>query len=175
MNRVTEYCRSRGVGRWLKFHLRDVLRSCPPSSDSFVLMIRIKLINVVAMSSWYNFQTIERPGKYSDYAGVMSKSPSYQTYGYPSMALYAVHALIVLPRSHFIPLMGRRLSEMRASQILYTGIQRKPIFSLLYTIFPLPGSSGWQNSPTRTTQLKTRLDAAVAMRVYSISAGRTLH
>ena len=25
------------------------------------------------------------------------------------------------------------------------------------------------------TQLKTRLDAAVAMRVYSISAGRTLH
>ena len=45
----------------------------------------------------------------------------------------------------------------------------------LYTIFGLPGSSGWQNSPTRTTQLKTRLDAAVAMRVYSISAGRTLH
>ena len=35
----------------------------------------------------------------------------------------------------------------------------------LYTIFALPGSSGWQNSPTRTTQLKTRLDAAVAMRV----------
>ena len=47
--------------------------------------------------------------------------------------------------------------------------------ALLYTIFALPGSSGWQNSPTRTTQLKTRLDAAVAMRVYSISAGRTLH
>ena len=45
----------------------------------------------------------------------------------------------------------------------------------LYTIFALPGSSGWQISPTRTTQLKTRLDAAVAMRVYSISAGRTLH
>ena len=45
----------------------------------------------------------------------------------------------------------------------------------IYTIFALPGSSGWQNSPTRTTQLKTRLDAAVAMRVYSISAGRTLH
>ena len=45
----------------------------------------------------------------------------------------------------------------------------------LYTIFALPGSSGWQNSPTRTTQLKTRLDAAVAMRVYSISAGQTLH
>ena len=44
----------------------------------------------------------------------------------------------------------------------------------VYTIFALPGSSGWQNSPTRTgtrtTQLKTRLDAAVAMRVYSISA-----
>ena len=42
---------------------------------------------------------------------------------------------------------------------------------MIYTIFALPGSSGWQNSPTRTTQLKTRLDAAVAMRVYSISAG----
>ena len=49
------------------------------------------------------------------------------------------------------------------------------IWKGLYTIFALPGSSGWQNSPTRTTQLKTRLDAAVAMRVYSISAGRTLH
>ena len=41
--------------------------------------------------------------------------------------------------------------------------------------FRITGSSGWQNSPTRTTQLKTRLDAAVAMRVYSISAGQTLH
>ena len=50
-----------------------------------------------------------------------------------------------------------------------------PAIFKLYTIFALPGSSGWQNLPTRTTQLKTRLDAAVAMRVYSISAGRTLH
>ena len=51
---------------------------------------------------------------------------------------------------------------------------RHKIFSI-YTIFAIPGSSGRQNSPTRTTQLKTRLDAAVALRVYSISAGRTLH
>ena len=29
--------------------------------------------------------------------------------------------------------------------------------------------------PDPNTQLKTRLDAAVAMRVYSRSAGRTLH
>ena len=30
----TEYCRSRdGIGGWLKFHSRGVLRSCPPLSD----------------------------------------------------------------------------------------------------------------------------------------------
>ena len=40
----------------------------------------------------------------------------------------------------------------------------QPWTTTVYTIFALPGSSGWQNSPTRTTQLKTRLDAAVAMR-----------
>ena len=45
----------------------------------------------------------------------------------------------------------------------------------VYTIFALRRSGRVTEFADPNTQLKTRLDAAVAMRVYSISAERTLH
>ena len=55
----------------------------------------------------------------------ISQSPSYQTSGYPfiSVVMYAVHALIVSPRSRCTPLkrLGEGRSEMEDSQILHTG------------------------------------------------------
>ena len=47
--------------------------------------------------------------------------------------------------------------------------------NLYRTIFALRRSGRVTEFADPNTQLKTRLDAAVAMRVYSISVGRTLH
>ena len=59
---------------------------------------------------------------------IISRSPSYQTFGYPfiSEVMHAVHASIVLPKSHFTPLTLKSMEEGRLelwdSQILHTGI-----------------------------------------------------
>ena len=53
--------------------------------------------------------------------------------------------------------------------------EKKKLFMLVQTIFALRRSCRVTEFADPNTQLKTRLDAAVAMKVYSISAGRTLH
>ena len=67
---------------------------------------------------------------------------------------------------------GHETSQINTKQFT---LSPSTIVSRVYTIFALYWSGRVTKFADPNTQQKTRLDAVVVMRVYSISAGRTSH